>query len=118
MPTTRVAITPVTQNKSWDTTLDEITFTAVDVALGNYCVFTGKEFLIVYNSGAIDAHTITVTSVASGITGRTGNVSQSIAAGKYYITQIFPCEGWQQSDTYLYFSGDHAELKVAVIKTQ
>lgn len=112
----RVQITPVTLNTGYITTPDEIAFTAMDVSGKNYIVHTGREIVIFYNSGAVDAHAVIVSSVASPKTGRTGNLTKSITAGKYYVTQMFPTDGWQQTNGQLYFEGDHAELKVAVLR--
>lgn len=92
------------------------TFTAADTTDQNRTVFTGKEILIAYNSGATP-HTVTITSVANRF-GRLGTIAaESIAAGAYrHFGPFTNAEGWKQSDGYLYYEANDPEVLFAVLK--
>lgn len=73
---------------------------------------TGKEVVHIRNSGAT-GRVVTFTSVADE-KGRTGDVSDTIAAGKDAYYGPFAVAGWQQSDGMLYFAVAHAECLIVV----
>lgn len=101
----------------WDTTGLEITMTAADVANQNETPAASKVLLIAYNSGG-SSRTVTITSTADTATGRTGNVSSSIAAGDYWCWMLVK-NGWQYDDSgtlKFRFGADHADVKFAIIK--
>lgn len=90
---------------------------AADAANGNSFQCTGKELLIVQNSG-VSARTLTVTSVP-GRDGRTGDITNySIGAGEFaYFTQgLTNSKGWQQSNGMIYIAASNAEVKLAVLR--
>jgi hypothetical protein len=91
-------------------------FTAADVANLNDCTLTGNEVLIAWNSDA-SGHNVTVTSVGDS-EGRTGNVTDPIAAGAYHVYQRFPLNGWLETDGNLYFQADNALVKFAILQLQ
>jgi hypothetical protein len=90
--------------------------TAASVANKEQVALTGNELVIAHNTGAVDAHTITISSVIDDM-GRTGDVAAySLAAGEYAVFGPFGTEGWRQSDAKLYFEANHAEVKFGVVK--
>lgn len=100
--------TPLTENV--------LAFTAADVANGNQFAHTGRDYLIVENSGATSRN-VTLQSVA--VNGRQDpkhNTAQAIPAGERRLYGPFK-EGWRQSDGFVYLNGDNAEVKFCVIET-
>lgn len=90
------------------------TVTAADITDKNQFRLTGKEILIARNSGA-SARTVTITSVA--VNGRTGDITaDSIAPGATHVYGPFDLNGWQQTDGYLYFEANNAEVLFTVIE--
>lgn len=96
-------------------TVGAATFTAVDTASspnGNSVASTGRELLIVRNTGA-SGHTVTITANASpGVTITT----YAIAATTVSRFGPFPVNGWRFSDGKLHVNGNHAELTVCVLR--
>ena len=91
-----------------------LTFAAGDVANGNSFVSTGREILIARNDDA-SPKTVTVQSIACSH-GRETDAVKQIAAGAYAIFQMFPTDGFQQSDGKVWIDVDDADLKLAVVK--
>lgn len=92
-----------------------LTQTAADAVNFNSTPATGKEVLVVQNSGAAP-YTVTVHSVADQL-GRTGDITTfSIAAGAIAWLGPFPVTGWKQSDGTLWFDGSNVALKFSVIQ--
>lgn len=92
-----------------------LTFTAADVANGNQFVHTGRELLLVKNTG-VGANNVTLLSVA--IAGRQdpkNSVAQSIPAGEERLYGPFG-NGWRQTDGYVYINGDNAEVTFCAIR--
>lgn len=116
----RTAITAIDASDvqfPWDTAGLEITLTAADVANQNECTAAGKILLVAYNSGA-SSRTVTITSTPDNQFGRSGDVSKSLAAGKYWFWTLVR-NGWQYDDSGTYkfrFGADHADVKFALIK--
>lgn len=94
--------------------MTKVTQTAADVANYEEAAFTGREFILIQNTGA-SPHNVTITSVARD--GRTNDLTEAVAAGVWKITPRFPLSGWRQTGALLYFSADHAEIKFSVIRT-
>jgi len=93
----------------------DLTFTAADASNGNQALFTGNRMLVVWRNSGAGARTVTITSVADPRNNRSGDVSAfSIGAGEYggFIVER---AGWEQSDGYLYFTAEHAEVLYAVL---
>lgn len=112
MPRTTLTKTTCTTN-GWPTAGVTATVTAADASNLNQCTFTGKEVIIARNSGA-GARTVTITSVT--YLGRTGHITaESIAAGATKVFGPFAIDGWKQTDGYLYFQGEHAEVLFTVL---
>lgn len=112
MPRTTITKTTLATN-GYPTDGVTATVTAADAANDNQCTHTGKEIIIARNSGA-GARTVTITSVA--LNGRLGNITaDSIAAGATHVYGPFAVEGWRQTDGYLYFEGEHAEVLFTVL---
>lgn len=90
--------------------------TAVAADATNYeqVQLTGKEVVIIRNSGA-SARSITFSSVADAYN-RTGDVTDSLAAGATGVYGPFPVAGFQQSDGKLYFQCAHAECLIVVAR--
>lgn len=88
-----------------------MTMTAADVANGNHIVSTKKVLIVCENTDGSTAYTVTITSVADTITGRTGSVSaQSLAAGEIR-TFLLTSNGWSSNDQYL-ISANNASIKI------
>lgn len=91
-----------------------VTETAADATNKEQVKLTGRELLLARNTGA-GARTVTITSVAKD--GRTGHITaDSIAAGAIHVFGPFALLGWAQTDGYLYFEAEHAEVKWSVIR--
>lgn len=91
-----------------------VTMTAADTTNKEQLALTGREVLIVHNTGA-SSRTYTVTSVADPY-GRTGDITaQTILAGAIHTVGPFGLLGWQQTGGYLYVEASHAEVKFGVI---
>lgn len=93
----------------------KINFTAADVSNSNEFIFTGKEILLVTNSG-MSPYTVTFTS-APDEHGRTEDVTAySVPAGETHAFSFRQgSAGWLQSDGHVYFSGSNAALLFAII---
>jgi hypothetical protein len=93
----------------------DFVFTAADLANGNSFVSTGRELLLVQNSGA-SPYTVTVTSVADNQK-RTGDItSYSVGAGLFSMFGPFSQPGWLQSDGTVRVSASNALVKFAVVR--
>jgi hypothetical protein len=71
-------------------------------------------FLVVRNSGA-SGRAFTITSVADAVTGRTGNISATIASGQTRVFRLIR-PGFANTEGKIVFNGAHAELKFAVLR--
>jgi hypothetical protein len=110
----RVTHTAQVPAGGWATALTALTFTAGDATNKERVKSTGREIIVFRNTGA-GARTVTVDSVAD-VRGRTGSLTAvSIPAGAFRISQMFPQEGWCQTDGYINFEVEHAEVTIAVI---
>lgn len=76
----------------------------------------GRLLVIVQNSHATNAYTVTFTSLASPSTlNRSGDISAySLAAGEIGVF-IFERNGWYQSDAMLYCEGENAAIKIGCV---
>ena len=94
-----------------------LTFTACDNVNGNSTVLTGREMIVVNNTGGTAA-TITVSSTADAL-GRTGDITAySVPAAGFALLGPFPLAGWKQqgSPPTLLYTASAATMKVAVIQ--
>lgn len=91
-----------------------LTLTAADTVNLNAVVSTGKEILIAQNIDTV-SHNVTINSVADEL-GRTGDLTDAIAAGAIRVYGEFPQYGWMQSDGMLHFQADNAKVLFAIIQ--
>lgn len=88
---------------------------AADVANKNSFVCGPNDIVIAQNSGA-SPYTVTITSVADPITGRTGDITTySLAAGDIAVFGPFRAPGWMQSDGSIYLEASNAAVKFAPV---
>lgn len=95
----------------------DVTLAAADVANGNQIAWgqSGRMVVLVQNSGASSAHTVTITSAPDAYN-RTGDItSYSLAAGELGAF-VLNRAGWMQADGNLYLAGDHAEIKIGAFR--
>ena len=88
------ALTPTTYTRNSGAVL---TWENADQANGNSCTNSGKEVFIILNLDA-STRTVTFTSVADPIYGRTENIA--IAVAQYEVARVGPLdgEGWNAAD--------------------
>lgn len=112
MPTTE--ITKTTAPGFYSTTGAALTKTAVDTVNDNHVDAVTDLLLIVWNSNA-GAQTITITSQADTLTGRSGDVSaQSIAADEIRMFRLTK-NGWGDSNDEIQILGSHADVKIMAV---
>lgn len=93
-----------------------ITFAACDATNGNSFTSTGREVLLVQNSGG-SAYTFTVTSIADQLNRLdTSLTTYSVAAGAYAAVQMKNLNGWQASGS-ISMTCSNTSVKFAVIQT-
>lgn len=93
----------------------DFVLTACDVTNFDEFVFTGRELLIVQNSGA-STYTFTLESVADP-QGRTGDITAySLAAGLFSIFWFGQKTGWEQAGGKLYLKASNVAVKFAVVR--
>jgi hypothetical protein len=93
-----------------------ITFTACSTASGNSFTATGREVLLVYNSGG-SAYTFTVTSVADSLNRLdTSLTTYSVPATSYAAVEMKNLTGWQQSGA-INLTCSNAAIGFSVIQT-
>lgn len=119
-----MAETPLTEtdlsadSAKWSATGFEVTMAAPDNAEGNSFNSAADALVVVTNVGA-SPQTFQLTSQAltgNVGAGRTGDVSQSIAAGEIRVFRVTR-NGWADSNGLVLLpSGLHADLRVGVVK--
>lgn len=91
-----------------------LTMNAGDVGNGNYAAGATDILVVVHNTDA-GSQTITITSSAHPMTGRTGDVSaQSLAAGEYRVFRLGNL-GWANSNRQIIFAASSANVKIGVV---
>lgn len=111
----RQTIAPVAVPSPYATAPVVTTPVACDATNKEKIISTGREIITWNNSGST-SRTVTLTSVADGITGRTGDVTFTLAAGVSKTYGPVPQNGFMQSDGYLYCEAAHAEVLISVIQ--
>lgn len=92
-----------------------VTFTAADPVNKEEFTLSGRELLLIRNTGGTAA-TWTATSVADRL-GRNDDVTaESIAAGAIHVFGPISMEGWRQIDRQFYFEASAATVTFAVIR--
>lgn len=114
------AVTPVSAPGKWSQTGTALTMTAVDNTNGNKFVAGADQLLIVQNtSGGALTYQMTSQAITGSIgAGRTGNVSQSLAAAEIRVFRL-TTNGWADSNgNVLIPTGLNAALKIAIVNLQ
>lgn len=110
------AISVTTPPSRWSSTGSALTMTAVDNTNGNKFLASSSQILLVQNTSG-GSLTFQLTSQPDSRTGRSGNVSQSLAAGEIRIFRLTE-DGWANDSGYVLIpSGLNASLKVCIINT-
>lgn len=94
-----------------------LNWTACDSVNGNSVILTGREVLLIQNSGA-SPYTVTVSSVADQL-GRFADITAySLPATSFAFFGPFPLNGWAQTTNprTLNFTGSNVAVKFAVIQ--
>lgn len=92
-----------------------VTFTAADPVNKEQVTVTGRELILIRNTGA-GAATWTATSTDDPH-GRTDDITaESIAAGEIRLFGPVAMSGWRQTDGKLYFEASAATVTFAVIR--
>lgn len=117
----RTVLTPITPKGPYPSlpvaadALD-LTWTAADTTNQNRFVLTGSYLVLVRNSHATTAYTVTFTSTADS-KGRSGDVSAySLAAGEVAAFMVNSTEGWKQTDGYFWLEANNASVLFAIVK--
>lgn len=94
----------------------DFTFTAASAGADTF-VCTGREVILIYNSGA-GSRTVTITSQVDEKNRTSDITTYSLSAGEY---AVFGCgltnsPGWKNTSTgAITITGSHAEVKVAIL---
>lgn len=93
----------------------DLTMAAANVSDKNQFVASGNDLVVAHNTGG-SAYTVTITSVADPVTGRTGDVTTySVGAGEYAVFGPFSQRGWSQSTGYIYLEASNAAILFGVV---
>jgi hypothetical protein len=93
----------------------DLTWTPAIVADKEQFIPSGNDLVLVRNTHATNAYTVTFTSTAD-VQGRTGDVTTySIGAGEQ-IAFRFRKPGWKQSDGRIYMEASNTAIQYAVIQ--
>jgi hypothetical protein len=111
----RTALTPVAAPGPYAAAAAAAAFTAGDAANGNEVVHTGREYIIARNVNGTTAQTLTVRSAADPF-GRTRDLVHSIPINQFVVTQVFPTQGWQQSNGRLNVDVSTADVQLIVVR--
>lgn len=113
----RTSLTPDQAPGSYPSAMATLNVNAGDAGNGNQFTMVGGELIIAQNTGA-GARTITLTSFNDPY-GRLGTITtQSIPAGAFRMIGPMELLGWQQIDGKFYINVEHAEVKLAIIRTR
>ena len=93
----------------------DIAFTAADVTNKEQFVADGKNLVLVRNTHATNAGTVTFTS-APDTQGRSGDITTySLGAGEV-MAFLFKRPGWMQSDLNIYMEASATTMQYAVVR--
>jgi hypothetical protein len=112
MPTTE--LTGTTKPGNYSTTGAEMTMTAADVANGNHIDSSQNVLIVAHNTGG-SAYTVTITSSADSVTGRTGDVSGQSLAADEIRTFFLVSDGWTDSNGQYLISANNAAVELGWI---
>lgn len=107
--------TPANVNSTIAANGADVTFTAADVSNGNSFISTGRELVLVQNTGGSD-YTVTITSAPDEL-GRTGDISAyTLATTEFAAFGPVQQKGWVQPDGKVYLSGSNAGIKFLILR--
>jgi hypothetical protein len=89
----------------------DFTWTAADASNGNQFASTGKEILLVRNVNAASppvSRKVTLFHVK-------GKIEYTLGAGEFSSFGQIQTSGWKQTDNYVYVTGEHADIQLAVL---
>lgn len=112
----RTALTPIETPGASPLSAGAMAFTPADPTNGNKFVSTGKELLVVHNTGAGSRNVTFQTIAINGRQDPNHNTAIAVAAGLYKVFGPFPLKGYRQSDGTISVTGSHAEVEFAVLK--
>jgi hypothetical protein len=116
---TQTAVTPQTPVGPFPASVGalalDLVWSAADTTNGNKFTLTGREVLLIQNSGG-SSYTVTLTS-APDADNRTNDVSAyALAAGDVAAFSFRGgVQGWKQSDGTVHFIANNAAVKFAVL---
>lgn len=91
-------------------------FVASDSGGGDLIPLTGREIVLVNNTD-VGAQTITVTSQPAASTQRLGDITAaSVPAGAIRAFQLFPTNGWVNSNGQLEVQTSNNLLQIAILR--
>jgi len=94
--------------------MNDLTFTAADVANKNEFVFQGNELIVARNTDASTRNVI-LTSVKDALK-RTGDITKAILTKAFAIYEARDVVGFQQADGKFYLEADHANIGFAIVR--
>lgn len=110
----RQQLTKTTAPGAYSGASTAVTMTAADTTNFEQFTCTGRELLIIHNTGG-SAYTWTATSVDDRF-GRSENITtESIAAGAIRVWGPVAIEGWQQTDGNVFIQASNTAVKFGVI---
>lgn len=96
--------------------LAELTWLAADPVEFEQTEYHDRLVILARNVSADTAYDVTITSVASGLTGRTGTLVFELPFGEQIIIGPLGADGWRQSTGMLHFAGENADIEFAVVR--
>lgn len=113
----RTSLTPKSAPGSYPTVTAgslDLTMTAADVANKNQFQASGKDLIVIHNTG-IAAYTITITSAPDPF-GRSQDITTySLDAGDYAVLGPMQLAGWVQTDGKIYLEASNAGVKFGIV---
>jgi hypothetical protein len=95
----------------------DFTFAAADTSNGNEFVCTGRDLVLVYNSGG-STYTVTITSAADE-KGRSGDITTySLSTLEFAVfgVGLTNAKGWKQTDGTIVLTASNAAVKFAILR--
>jgi hypothetical protein len=113
MPRTAIAVTNVPT--PYDVDGETVTLTNADTVNHHDFDATRAELLLVLNTDAAVARTVTIKAVADRF-GRAVDSLFAVPALGYRVFNLRALEGWQQTTGKIHVDVDHANLRLAVLR--
>lgn len=96
--------------------LDPFPLVAADATNFEQCDFTGTEIIFARNSSADTAYDVTIESLASGRTLRTGDLVKEVPFGEVIFIGPLGLDGFRQVGNKLFFKGENAAILFGVYR--